>query len=168
MSRRRFPIGLVAAALALASLIVASPAGAVVDSCATAGSGGISMFPNTPGGQSNLKVSCTLTTADAFSSKFYKSEDFPQAVWHFGGGRQVTGTTTSGSPNIVLTAGHLASTDVDHPISGLASSASLNGGATPAAALTASGLPAGTFIQTFTDATHAVPSAHATGTFPGP
>jgi hypothetical protein len=166
MSRRKFPIGLVAAALALASLIVASPAGAVVvDSCATAGSGGISMFPNTPSGQSNLKVSCTLTTASGFANHFYKTEDFPQAVWHFGAGRQVTGNTTSGSPNIVLTAGHFAATDVDHPISGWASSASLNGGATPAVALTNSGLPAGTFIKTFTDATHAVLSANATGTF---
>lgn len=167
MSRRKFQIGLVAAALALASLIVANPAGAVVDSCATAGSGGISMFPNSPGGQSNLKVSCTLTTATGFSSHFYKTEDFPQAVWHFGGGRQVTGSTTSGSPNIVLTVGHLASTDLNHPISGFASSVSLNGGATPAAALTASGLPAGVFIKTFTDATHAVLNANATGTFTG-
>src|SRR5205814_746918 len=63
MSRRKFPIALIAAALAVTSVILASPAGAVVDSCATAGSGGISMFPNTPSGQSNLKVSCTLTTA---------------------------------------------------------------------------------------------------------
>jgi hypothetical protein len=165
MSRRKFRIGLVAAALALASLIVASPAGAAVDSCATAGSGGISMYPNTPGGQSNLKVSCTLTTATGFASHFYKTEDFPQAVWHFGAGRQVTGNTTSGSPNIVLTVGHLASTDVNHPISGFGSSASLNGGSPPAVALTNSGLPAGVFIKTFTDATHAVLSANATGTF---
>jgi hypothetical protein len=171
MSRRKFPIALIAAALAVTSVILASPAGAVVDSCATAGSGGISMFPNTPAGQSNLKVSCTLTTADGFASHFYKTEDFPQAVWHFGGGRQVTGNTTSGSPNIVLTAGHFASTDVNHPISGFASSASLNACAlppcTPATNLTASGLPAYVFIKTFTDATHAVLSANATGTFTG-
>jgi len=108
-----------------------------------------------------------LTTATGFASHFYKTEDFPQAVWHFGAGRQVTGNTTSGSPNIVLTAGHLAATDVNHPISGFASSTSLNGGATPALALTASGLPAGVFIKTFTDATHAVLNANATGTFTG-
>jgi len=173
MSRRKFRIGLVAAALALASLIVASPAGAVVaNSCATAGSGGISMFPNTPGGQSNLKVSCTLTTATGFASHFYKTEDFPQAQWHFGAGRQVTGNTTSGSPNIVLTAGHLAATDVNHPISGFGSSATLNAcspapppACTAATNLAGSGLPAGVFIKTFTDATHAVLSANATGTF---
>jgi hypothetical protein len=157
----------VAAALAVASFTIASPAGAVVNSCATPGSGGISMYPNTPAGQSSLQVSCTLTTATGATSQFYKTEDFPQAQWHFGAGRQVTGNTTSGSPNIVLTVGHFSTNDVNHPISGFAASASLNGGATPAAALTASGLPAGVHIKTFTDATHAVLNKNATGTFAG-
>ncbi|MDP9335056.1 MAG: hypothetical protein M3Q30_17340 [Actinomycetota bacterium] len=165
MSRRKFPIGLVAAALALASVIVASPAGAVVNGCAAPG--GISMFPNAPGGQSNLKVSCILTTASAFTSQTYKVEDFPQAVWHVGAGHPVTGSTTSGSPNIVLTAGHFSAKDVNHGISGFSASTSLNGGTTPALALTASALPAGVFIKTFTDATHAVLNQNATATATG-
>jgi len=151
--------------LAVASFMIASPAGAVANSCATAGSQGIAMYPNTPAGQSNLKVSCTLTTPTAFGSQFYKTEDFPQAQWHLGAGRIVTGNTTSGSATITLTAGHFSAADVNHPISGFGSSVSLNGGATPAAALTASGLPAGVFIKTFTNATTAVLSKAATGTF---
>src|SRR4051812_36446667 len=114
MRHKKILFLLVAAVLAVASFAIANPAGAVANSCATAGSGGISMFPNTPGGQSNLKVSCTLTTATAFASHFYKTEDFPQAQWHFGAGRIVTGQTTSGSPNIVLTAGHFSNNDVNH------------------------------------------------------
>jgi hypothetical protein len=162
---KRIAIGLIAAALAVASVAMAAPAGAVTNSCAAPG--GISMFPNVPAGQSNLQVSCTLTTATSFANQFYKVEDFPQAVWHAGAGRQVTGSTTSGSPNITLTAGHFSASDVNHPISGFSASASLNGGTTPATSLTASGLPAGAFIKTFTDATHAVLNVNATGTFTG-
>jgi len=128
---------------------------------------GISQFPNTPAGQSNLKVSCTQTTTTASTSQFYKVEDFPQAQWHFGAGRQVTGNTTSGSATITLTVGHFSANDVNHPISGFGSSASLNGGTTPALALTASALPAGVFIKSFTSATTAVLSANATATATG-
>jgi hypothetical protein len=165
MFRRKVPIGLVAAALAAASVIGAGAAGAVSNACASPG--GISMFPNTPAGQSSLQVSCTLTTATAAANSFYKTEDFPQAVWHFGAGRQVTGSTTSGSPNITLTVGHFSATDVNHGVSGFAASTSLNGGTTPALALAASALPAGVFIKTFTDATHAVLNQNATATGTG-
>jgi len=163
MHHKRLLFCLVAAMLAVASFTMASPAGAIVNGCASPG--GISQFPNAPAGQSNLKVSCTLTTATASTSQFYKTEDFPQAQWHQGAGRIVTGNSTSGSATITLTVGHFSANDVNHPISGFGSSASLNRGTTPALALTASGLPAGVFIKTFTNATTAVLNKAATGTF---
>src|SRR5207249_2966443 len=159
MPRKRIFVGLVAAALGVASIAFALPAGAVTNSCAAPG--GISQFPNAPAGQSTLQVSCTLTTATATSSLFQKVEDSPQAVWHFGAGRQVTGNTTSGSPTITLTSGNFFATDVNHGISGFSASASLNGG-TGNVALTNSALPATAFIKSVTNATTAVLNINAT------
>src|SRR4051794_15320441 len=114
-----------AAVLATAGLVPFAPsAGAASNGCAAPG--GISMFPNTPAGQSNLQVACTLTTATASSSSFYNTEDFPQAVWHVGAGRIVTGSTTSGSKVITLSAGTFTSADINHGISGYSASTPLN------------------------------------------
>lgn len=132
--------------LAVASFTIASPAGAIVNGCAAPG--GISQFPNAPGGQSNLKVACTTTTATGSTSQFYKTEDFPQAVWHVGAGRVVTGNATSGNATITLTAGTLTAADVNHTISGYSASTPLNGTA-------ASGIPAFAFIKTVNSATSA-------------
>lgn len=165
MPRQRLVIGLVAAALAVATTIgFASPAGAVTNSCASPG--GISQFPNAPAGQSTLQVSCTFTNATATANAFEKVEDSPQAVWHFGAGRQVTGNTTSGSTTITLTSGSFFSTDVNHGISGFSASASLNGG-TGSTALTNSALPAMAFIKSVTNATTAVLDVAATATGTG-
>src|SRR5437016_2582801 len=136
----------VAAALAVASFTIASPAGAIVNGCAAPG--GISQFPNAPGGQSNLKVACTTTTATGGSSQFYKTEDFPQAVWHVGAGRVVTGNATNASATITLTSGALTTADINHTISGYSASTPLNGAA-------ASGIPPFAFIKAVNSATSA-------------
>jgi len=133
----------------------ALPAGAA-NNCAAPG--GISQFPNSPGGQSNLQVSCVLTNATAGSSAFYNTEDFTQAVWHVGAGRIVTGNTTSGSKTITLTAGTFTSADINHGISGYSASTPLN------LTLAGSNLPAGAFIVAVASATSATLNLAATAT----
>ncbi len=162
MGRKRSFVGLVAAALAVATIALAAPAGAAVSN-ACASPGGISQFPNAPAGQSTLQVSCTFTTATAIANPFFKVEDSPQAAWHFGAGRQVTGNTTSGSTTITLTAGSVFATDVNHGISGFSASVSLNGG-TGTTAVANSALPAGAYIVSVTNATTAVLNVAATAT----
>ena len=115
------------------------------------------MFPVVPGGQSTLQVACTLTTTTATSNSFLNFEDYPQALWHFGAGRVVTGKTTNGSTTITLvpgsdtfdcnptcTMGH----DINHPISGYQASKPLD--------TVASCIPPYAFIKTVTNSTTAV------------
>ncbi|MDQ1495132.1 MAG: hypothetical protein QOG69_1615, partial [Actinomycetota bacterium] len=116
------------------------------------------MFPNSPAGQSTLKVSCILTNATAGSSAFYKTEDSSQAVWHVGAGRIVTGNTTSGSKTITLTAGVVTSADINHGISGYSATAPLD------LTLAGSNLPAGAFIVSVASATSATLNLAATAT----
>lgn len=158
MRLRHYPIVTVgfSVVLATAGLIsFAAPAGAA-NNCAAPG--GVSQFPNTPAGQSNMQVSCVLTNATAGSSAFYNTEDFPQAVWHFGAGRIVTGNTTSGSKTITLTAGSFTSADINHGISGYSASTPLD------LTLAGSNLPVGAFIVSVASATSATLNLAATAT----
>jgi len=73
-------------------------------------------YPNVPGGQSQLTVACTFGFFEA--SSFQTIEDFPQAVWHNGMGRQLDAQTTAGS-NVLIAAspGDFTAADINHPIS---------------------------------------------------
>src|SRR5262249_12175126 len=78
---------LAAFALAFAGILmsVGTAGAAITDDCTTAPNG-ISMFPDAPFGQSTLQVSCIVSTTTGGGSAFYKTEDFDQAQWHWGGG----------------------------------------------------------------------------------
>jgi hypothetical protein len=147
-----------AVVLATAAFIPFAPAAGAANNCSSPG--GISQFPNTPAGQSNLQVSCVLTTATAGTSQFYNTEDFPQAVWHVGAGRIVTGSTTCPSTpcskTITLTAGTFTSADLNHGISGYSASTPLD------VSLAGSNLPAGVFIVAVPSATTATLNLPAT------
>jgi hypothetical protein len=142
--------------LATAGIVSFAPPAGAANNCASPG--GVSQFPNTPAGQSALQVSCILTNATAGSSAFYKTEDFPQAVWHTGAGRIVTGSTTSGSKTVTLSAGAFTSADINHGISGYSQSTPLN------LTLAGSNLPAGAFIVSVASATSATLNLAATAT----
>src|SRR5262245_52419226 len=120
---RRSLLGIAVVFAMALSVPYAGSAGAVANACAAPG--GISMYPNDAGGQSSLMIACTLTTATAGGSEFYKTEDFAQAKYHWGAGRVVTGNTTNGSATLVLTAGSFFATDVNHTISGYQASTPL-------------------------------------------
>jgi hypothetical protein len=142
-----------------AIVALAGPAGAAVtDNCNAPG--GISMFPDVPGGQSNLSIACQVSTSTGATSSFYNTEDFANVVWHWGSGRVLTVNTTSASAAIVATAGHFSVADVGRGISGYQASKPLNATATP--------IKPRAFIKTVTDATHATmnltASASVTGT----
>jgi hypothetical protein len=159
MRRGHHPFATVGFAVVIAAtafIAFAPAAGAVTNNCASPG--GVSEFPNTPAGQSNLQVSCVLTTTTGASSQFYNTEDFPQAVWHVGAGRIVTGSTTSGSKTITLSAGAFTAADINHGISGYSASTPLD------LTLAGSDLPAGTFIVSVASATSATLNAAATAT----
>ncbi len=118
MRRSRLALLAPGAVLALGLPVMAAgmPSGsagaAVTDGCT------FGQYPNVPGGQSQLQVSCTFTNADSSSNETV--EDFPQAVWHDGAAWQVTGAaTTSGSATVTAAAGHFnAATDINDTISG--------------------------------------------------
>lgn len=121
MRRPKFGSVLCAVAIATASAVplFAAPAGAAVTNTCTTGGAGISQYPNDPGGQSSLRVSCTFTTATATSSTFWKVEESPEVVWHPGAGRTVVETSTT-TNTVTSAAGHFSATaDLNHPISGL-------------------------------------------------
>ncbi|HEY5171348.1 MAG TPA: hypothetical protein VIK54_06435, partial [Acidimicrobiia bacterium] len=124
-------IGLLAAVLAAATIVLAAPAGAIVNACT------VSMWPNLPGGQSNLKQNCTETTATGTVGghglgalgQETSLEDFPQAIWHFGAARAITASannaagtaatgTASASTCITSATGHFKAADLNHGISG--------------------------------------------------
>lgn len=90
----------------------AGPAHAVTNACT------IGEFGNVSGGTSQLKVACTLTTAVGSTSTFYKTEDFPEAVWHTGAARQITTTAAVSGKTITASAGHFSLADINHGISG--------------------------------------------------
>jgi len=163
---RSFLIVASAVMLAMAALVpFASPAGALTDNCSSPG--GISEFPDAPAAQSSLSVACVLTTATSSASGFYNTEDFGQAQWHFGAGKRVSGTTTSGSKVIKLTAGHFDCTpscakshDINHGISGYAASKPLD------LTVAGSNIPAGAIIVTVTSTIQATLNKAATATTP--
>src|SRR5471032_3013083 len=90
-------------------------AAAVVTNACTNG-----MFPNQPGGNSELSLACTLTTATGGAGNAYSIEDFPDAVWHRGAARVTAadGNITDGSAVVTSATGRFAATDVDHIIAG--------------------------------------------------
>jgi hypothetical protein len=94
------------------------------------------MFPNQPGGNSELSIACTLTTATGGAGNAYTIEDFPEAVWHRGAARvsAADGNITAGSATVTSATARFVAGDVNHIIAGGL-------------------LPAGTFIKTFTSAT---------------
>ena len=127
MRRLRFGPVLVAATLASAAFIpiVATPAGAaLVNGCT------IAQWPNIAGGESGLKVACTESTATGSASggsavpaagQETRLEDFNQAQWHFGAARSGTALAThaAGTTCLDSTDLHLATTDVNHGVSGV-------------------------------------------------
>jgi hypothetical protein len=123
MRHKRILFLLVAAALALPIVTIATPAGAIVNSCT------IGEFSNLPASQSELKVNCTLTTASAAVGLYNKIEDFSfgtgaagraEAVWHVGAGRTVvtTAATVSGGTVVTASGGHFTAADLNNGISG--------------------------------------------------
>jgi hypothetical protein len=90
----------------------ASPASAQISNACSFG-----QFPNAPGGDSGLSVSCTFASSPGSAETI---EDFPQAQWHDGASWAVTGAvTTSGSATVTASTGHFnASTDINDTISG--------------------------------------------------
>ena len=88
-----------------------SASGAVSNACS------FGQFPNAPGGDSGLSVSCTFASSPGSAETI---EDFPQAQWHDGAAWVVTGAvTTSGSATVTASTGHFkASTDINDTISG--------------------------------------------------
>src|ERR1700723_3569724 len=88
-----------------------SASGAVSNACS------FGQFPNAPGGDSGLSVSCTFASSPGSAETI---EDFPQAQWHDGAAWDVTGAvTTSGSATVTASAGHFnAATDINDTISG--------------------------------------------------
>ncbi len=94
------------------------------------------MFPNQPGGNSELSIACTLTTATGGAGNAYTIEDFPEAVWHKGAARlsAADGNITAGSATVTSATARFVAGDVNHIIAGGL-------------------LPTGTFIKTFTNAT---------------
>jgi hypothetical protein len=94
------------------------------------------MFPNQPGGNSELSLACTLTTATGGAGNAYSIEDFPDAVWHTGAARLTAadGHITAASATVTSATGRFVAGDVDHIIAGGL-------------------LPAGTFIKTFVNTT---------------
>src|SRR5260370_41002646 len=93
---------------------LAGTASATISNSCTVGE-----FGNIGGGTSQLKVACTLTTAVGGTSTFYKTEDFPEAMWHTGAARQITTTAVvSGGKTITASAGHFSTADINHSISG--------------------------------------------------
>ena len=121
-------VAIVAAATLMGPL--ALRAGAITNACTNG------MFPNQPGGNSELSIACTLTTATGGGGNAYTIEDFPDAVWHQGAARlsAADGNITAGSATITSATARFAATDVNHIIAGGL-------------------LPTGTFITAFTNAT---------------
>jgi len=132
-------VAIVAAATLMGPL--ALRAGAVTNACTNG------MFPNQPGGNSELSIACTLTTATGGAGNAYTIEDFPEAVWHKGAARlsAADGHITAGSATVTSATARFVAGDVNHIIA-------------------AAGLPTGTFIKTFTNATTVQTSAVATAT----
>jgi hypothetical protein len=89
--------------------IFASPAMAA-NSC----SGG--MFPNTPGAQSGLKVTCTSDAGTKIDN--INIADYPNAAWHRNAARTVAVTTGNNSGTITFAAGAITAADLRRPISG--------------------------------------------------
>ena len=101
-----------AVALFALALPFANPASAIFNSCS------FGQFPNTPGGQSGLKMACTF--GNLATSPKQTVHDFPLAQWHNGAAWKVTGVTATGNTTVTAAAGHFnAETDINHTISGL-------------------------------------------------
>jgi hypothetical protein len=109
-----------------------------------------------------------LTTPTVTGNSFYKIEDYPQAQWHYGAGRVVTGHSTNGSTTISLSPGQgffdctptcAASHDLNHPISGYQASKALD--------TLPSCIPPFAFIAAVTTTTTAVMNLPATCTSGG-
>jgi hypothetical protein len=131
--RGKFSVFLIAAVAMMAGPF-ALAAGAVTNACTNG------MFPNQPGGNSELSIACTLTTATGGAGNAYTIEDFPDAVWHTGAARVsgADGHITAASATVTSATARFVPGDVDHIISG---------------GLPGFALPSGTFIKTFVNAT---------------
>ena len=97
MRIRKSFIGLVAAATAAGTLLLAAPAGAA----STCNSG---EAPALQGQMSGLKIACTFLAADVGASSTYL--DYPNAVWHWGAARVVN--VTQAAAGAAITDAHTA------------------------------------------------------------
>src|SRR5450755_3052302 len=105
-------VAIVAAATLMGPL--ALRAGAIANACTNG------MFPNQPGGNSELSIACTLTTATGGAGNAYSIEDFPDAVWQRGAARLslADGNITAGSATVTSATARFVAGDVDHIIAG--------------------------------------------------
>jgi hypothetical protein len=87
-------------------------AGAVANGCTNG------EYPNQPGGESQLSIACTLTTATGTSGNAIRIEDFPEAQWHTGAARVTAadGHITAGSTTITSVTAHFTASDINHAI----------------------------------------------------
>ena len=130
MQRRRLAFVLCTVGVVTALAVpLGGTAGAVTTTCTTG------MYPNAPEAQSGLKSACTHLAAAVSSTPVI--HDFPNAQWHSGAARKITGAAITALGVVTGTAlqAHFAVGDVNHGISG-------------------PGIPVGSFIKTFTDASH--------------
>ena len=97
-----------------------SPASPSVTPQANGSSCQFDSFPAIPGGSSELAVACSLSTDIGGAGNHYNIEDFPQAQWNTGAGRNVTTTaaTAATSSTITAAAGHFGPQDVNDTIAG--------------------------------------------------